>query len=81
MEFKERKELKENIQTLPPEEAYEKMADLIVEEQVAVIQKEIDDKKEVKVSKKRVRSKLEREKSVNPDEVKDSKKISVTSSL
>ena len=36
-EYKERKELKEQIKTLPPEEAYEKMADVIVEEQVAAI--------------------------------------------
>ena len=56
------------------------MADIIVEEQVAAIQKEIDDKKEVKVQKKRVRSKIEREQSIAPEEAKDSKKISVTSS-
>ena len=56
------------------------MADIILEEQVAAIQKEIDDKKEVKVQKKRVRSKIEREQSIAPEEAKDSKKISVTSS-
>ena len=60
-EFNKKKEIKEKIQTLPPEIAYDKMADIIVEEQVAAIQKEIDDKKEIKVQKKRVRSKIERE--------------------
>ena len=57
---------------MPPEVAYEEMAEQITNEQVAAIQREIDDKKAQKTQKKRRRQVVEETKSGYQDKTQES---------